>query len=101
MHLFEINIFSLNIDLVTLTKIMNNLVKDLKILSFKVIFQCLKLVEAFKKKFCERYLIMRPILTKFNALIQMKLTLLCVWAERAVLGCAKTALKVKFEIQIG
>ena len=27
-----------------------NLVKDLKILSFKVIFQCLKLVESFKKK---------------------------------------------------
>ena len=30
--------------LVRLTKIMNNLVKDLKILSFKVIFQGLKLV---------------------------------------------------------
>ena len=29
---------------------MNNLVKDLKILSFKVIFQCLKLVESFRKK---------------------------------------------------
>ena len=33
-----------------ITKIMNNLVKDLKILSFKVIFQCLKLVESFQKK---------------------------------------------------
>ena len=32
------------------TKIMNNLVKDLKILSFKVIFQCLKLVEYFQKE---------------------------------------------------
>jgi hypothetical protein len=30
--------------------------------------------------------------------IQMKLTLLCVWAERAVLGSAKTALKFKYEI---
>ena len=44
MHLLEISIFSLNIDIVRLTKIMNNVVKDLKILSFKVIFQCLKLV---------------------------------------------------------
>ena len=50
MHLFEIIIFSLNDDLVRLTKIMNNLVKDLKILSFKVIFQGLKLVESFQKK---------------------------------------------------
>ena len=50
MHLLEISIFSLNNDLVRLTKIMNNLVKDLKILSFKVIFQCLKLVESFQKK---------------------------------------------------
>ena len=47
MHLLEISIFSLN---VRLTKIMNNLVKDIKILSFKVIFKCLKLVESFKKK---------------------------------------------------
>ena len=60
MHLLEISILSLNNDLVRLTKIMNNLVKDLKILSFKVIFQCLKLVESFKKKFCEDYLIRRP-----------------------------------------
>ena len=29
---------------------MNNLVKDLKILSFKVIFKCLKLAESFQKK---------------------------------------------------
>ena len=32
--------FSLNNDVVGLAKIKNNLVKDLKILSFKVIFQC-------------------------------------------------------------
>jgi hypothetical protein len=31
----------------------------------------------------------------------MKLTVLCVWAEPAVLGSAKTALKCKHKIQIG
>ena len=30
--------------------------------------------------------------------IQMKLILLSVWAERAILGSAKTALKFKYEI---
>ena len=30
--------------------------------------------------------------------IQMKLILLCVWAERAVLGSTKTALEFKYEI---
>ena len=30
--------------------------------------------------------------------IQMKLIFLCVWAERAILGSAKTALKFKYEI---
>ena len=30
--------------------------------------------------------------------IQMKLILLCVWAELAVLGSTKTALKFKYEI---
>ena len=43
-HLLEISIFTLNNDLVRLTKIMNNLVKDLKILSFKVIFTVCKKV---------------------------------------------------------
>ena len=33
--------------------------------------------------------------------IQMKLILLCVWAEPAVCGSTKTALKFKYEIQIG
>ena len=51
MHLLEISIFSLNNDLVRHNKIMKNLVKDLKILSFKVILQCLKWVESFQKKF--------------------------------------------------
>ena len=37
---------------------------------------------------------------KFNVLqtIQMKLKLLCVWAEQAILGSAKTALSFKYEI---
>ena len=53
-HLLKISIFSLNSDIIRLTKIMNNLVKDCKIRTFKVIFQCLKLVESFrKKKICE------------------------------------------------
>ena len=50
MHLLKISIFSLNSDIIRLTKIMNNLVKDCKIRTFKVIFQCLKLVESFRKK---------------------------------------------------
>ena len=33
--------------------------------------------------------------------IQMKLILLCVWAEPAVLGSIKTAVKIKYEIKIG
>ena len=33
--------------------------------------------------------------------IQMKLIVLCVWAERAILGSAKTAWKFRYEIQIG
>ena len=33
--------------------------------------------------------------------IQMKLIVLCVWAEPAVLGSAKTALKFKYKIQKG
>ena len=44
---------------------MNNLVKDLKILSFKVIYQCLKLVKYFQKIFCEEYLIRRSTYMKF------------------------------------
>ena len=33
--------------------------------------------------------------------IQMKLILLCGWAEPAVLGSTKTPLKFKYEIEIG
>ena len=42
---------------------MNNLVEDLKILSFKVIFQCPKFLKTFQFFFCEDYLIMRPTFT--------------------------------------
>ena len=69
MHLLKISIFSINNDILRLTKIMNNLVKDLKTLSFKVIFQCLKLVESFPKKiFCQEYLIAR--LTYINEIFE-------------------------------
>ena len=67
-HLLKISIFSQKNDLVRLIKIMNNLFKDLKILSFKVIFQCLKLVESFQKKFCEECWIRRP--TYINDLVK-------------------------------
>ena len=46
MHLVKIGIFSLNKVTNRLTKIMNNLFKHLKILIFKVIFQCQKLSES-------------------------------------------------------
>ena len=49
MHLLKIIIFSLNIDIVRLTKILNNLVRDLKKQTYKVICQCLKLVKSFQK----------------------------------------------------
>ena len=48
MHLLKISIFSLINDILILTKIMINLVKDCKIRTLKVIFQCLKLVESFQ-----------------------------------------------------
>ena len=48
------------------------------------------------------YLMAGPKLYTLSTLnIQMKLILLWVWAERAVLGRAKTALKFKYELQIG
>ena len=49
MHLLKISIFSLNNDIIRLTKIMNNPVKNLKILRFKVIIECLKSVKYFQK----------------------------------------------------
>ena len=55
MHLAEISIFSLNNVTVRLTKIMNNLHERLKILIFKVIFQCEKLIVSFQLFFFEDY----------------------------------------------
>ena len=45
---------------------MNNLVKDLKILSFKIIFQCLKLVESFQKKYSVKNIWLGDQLTLMN-----------------------------------
>ena len=51
MRLVEISIFFLNNVTVRLTNIMNNILEHLKILIFKVIFQCQKLVRpVFPKK---------------------------------------------------
>ena len=59
MQLLEISIFSLSNDIVRLTKIMNNLVKDLTILNFSH-FSVSKIDRIFPKKtFCEEYLIRR------------------------------------------
>ena len=49
MHLVEISISSLNHVFVRLNKIMNNIVKDRKILTFKVIFQHQKSTGSLKK----------------------------------------------------
>ena len=53
-----------------------------------------------EKKICA---VIRDVHTTYRVLqtIQMKLILLCVVAEPAVLGSTKSALKFKFEIQIG
>ena len=74
MHLLEISIFSLNNDLVRLTEIMNNLVKDLKILSLKVIFKCLKLVQSFQKKFSVKYLYAQFLSALFIILVSLTMT---------------------------
>ena len=54
----------------------------------------------FLKKRKKIHKLVRDIHITYRVLqtIQMKLILLCVWAERAVLGSAKTALKFKYEI---
>ena len=50
MHVLEISIYSLNHVIASPTKIMNNLLKDCKICTFKVIFQLQKLTESFSVK---------------------------------------------------
>ena len=49
---------------------------------------------------CIRILILLKFheILKVESEIQMKLILLCVWAEPAALGSTKTALKFKYEI---
>ena len=49
---------------------------------------------------CIDFYVMTRDIHTYRALqtIQMKLRLLCVWAEPAVFGSAKTALKFKYEI---
>ena len=54
-YLLKINIFSLNHVIIRPTKIMNNLLKDWKIRTFKVIFQHQKSMESFWFFFCEEY----------------------------------------------
>ena len=53
MHLLEISIFSLNNDLVRLTKIMKNLVKDSEFQSY---FSVSQIVRIFTREICEEYL---------------------------------------------
>ena len=59
-NLVEISIFSLNKVTVRLTKIMNNLLEHLKILIFKVVVQCGKLIESFQIFIFEEYSTRRP-----------------------------------------
>ena len=47
---------------------------------------------------CENHSVNQRYTYRVLQTIQMKLILLCVWAERAVMGSAKTALKFKYEI---
>ena len=65
--------------------------QNFKFLIFK------KLSNLFTKHFAQQSKLYTP--STLN--IQMKLILLWVWAERAVLGRDKTALKFKYEIEIG
>ena len=51
LHLVKISIFSLNNVTVRLIKIMNNLLEHFKILIFKVMFQCGKVIESYKKNY--------------------------------------------------
>ena len=68
MHLLQISIFSLNSDIIRLTKIMSKLVKDCKIRTFKVISPCLKLVKSFQKKISVKNIWLGDQLLKWNFL---------------------------------
>ena len=55
-------------------------------------------IESFNKISSSFYTLNQRYTYRVLQTIQMKLILLCVWAEPAVLGDAKTALKFKWEI---
>ena len=57
----------------------------------------------FSSKVATKNQIFQPLRYTYRVLqtIQMELILLCVWAEPAVLGSTKTALKFKYEMLIG
>ena len=55
----------------------------------------LKVIKPYKKSNSTQY---QRYTYRVLQTIQMKLILLCVWAEPAILGSAKTALKFKYEI---
>ena len=64
-----------------------------------VILAIMKIRAEIRNRKSIRYLLIGQSYTyRVLQTIQMKLTLLWVWAERAVLGRAKTALKFKYEI---
>ena len=63
-HLVEISIFHWIMSSLGFTKIMNNLLKHLKILIFKVIFQSGKLIESFQFFFFDKYWNLRPNFNK-------------------------------------
>ena len=80
--------------------------QNLKLYMFKIPFYkyiCLFLTEmqnVFYAKFDKKVSLCQGQRYTYRVLqtIQMKLILLCVWAEPAVLGSNKTALKFKYEI---
>ena len=58
------------------------------------------IINSVKFQYLSKQFLNSPFLQTYRVLqtIQMKLLLLCVWAEPAVLGSAKTALKIKYEL---
>ena len=65
----------------------------------KKLVEFLLFIEVSNNLFFSNYL--QSYIYQVLQTIQMKLILSCVWAEPAVLGSAKTALKFIYKIQIG
>ena len=84
-----------------------NSVKNVKVSkSQKEINNYLVLISLKKQtKICGKYFLDSASTQRYtyrvHQTIQMKLILLCVWAEPAILGITKTALKLKYENKIG